>query len=350
MKSIGSTGKRCRVSTTCISALVLLIFAQSAQSAGPSLARYRYSQVQMGVPVELILYAPDEPSAIMAADAAYARIKELNAIMSDYDSTSELSRLCESSGHGKAVPISPDLSVVLQRAQDLSAKTDGAFDVTVGPYVRLWRRARRAKEFPSADRLTEAREAVGYQFLQVDGMNHTATLLRPKMHLDLGGIAMGYACDEAMKVLRKHDITRALIDGSGDILVSDPPPDAPGWKIGIAPLDAKDGPPSRYVYLANASISTSGDAWQYVELNGQRYSHIVDPHTGLGLPQRSSVTIIAPDCITADSLATAVSVLGPAKGLMLVEQSPSIAAYIAIMQDGKLQQYESKRLAKWIVP
>jgi thiamine biosynthesis lipoprotein len=302
----------------------------------------------MGVPVELILYAPSQQAANAAADAAFARIKELNGVMSDYDPTSELSRLSDSAGQNRAVRVSRDLWLVLKRAQDLSARTEGAFDITVGPYVKLWRRARRAKEFPSAERLEEARQAVGYQFLKLDDEHQTATLLRPKMRLDLGGIAMGYAVDEAMAVLKKHGITRALIDGSGDILVSDAPPGAKGWKIGIAPLDAKDGPPSKYVWLVNASISTSGDAWQYVELDGKRYSHIVDPHTGLGLTVSSSVTIIAPDCLTADSVATAVSVLGPEKGLKLVEDTPGLAAYIARLEGGKLRQYESQRLAPYL--
>src|SRR6185437_3752892 len=109
----------------------------------------------------------------------------------------------------------------------------------------------------------------------------------PGMRLDLGGIAMGYAVDEAMRVLREMGITRALLNASGDILAGDPPPGATGWKIGIAPLASKDGPPSRYVLLANAAVTTAGDAAQFVEIGGRRYSHIVDPHTGLGLSTHS---------------------------------------------------------------
>jgi thiamine biosynthesis lipoprotein len=321
----------------------------SAVYAAPAqLQRYRYSQIQMGVPMELVLYAADEPTANKGAQAAYERIKELNSVLSDYDPQSELSRLSDSAGQGRAVPVGPDLWLVLSRSQLLAARTGGAFDVTVGPYVKLWRRARRSKEFPPADRLAEARAAVGYRHLHLDPQNHAATLENPGMRLDLGGIAMGYACDEALRVLRELGITRTLIDASGDILVGDAPPGAAGWKIGIAPLDAKDGPPSRFVLVTNAAVTTAGDAAQFVEIGGRRYSHIVDPHTGLGLSTHSSVTVIAPDCLTADALDTAANVLGPTEGLKLIEQTPGAAAFIVEMVDGRQRTYESSRLDRFL--
>jgi thiamine biosynthesis lipoprotein len=326
-------------------------FASSESSAEEArLTRFRYTQTHMGVPVEVLLYAADSGSANTAAAAAFEKIGELDRRLSDYKAESELSKLSDTAGLGKAVPVGPELWLVLSRAQDLARRSEGAFDVTVGPLVKLWRRARRAKEFPSPARLAEARAAVGYEHLRLDPKTHTATLVQPGMRLDLGGIAMGYAADEALAVLRKHGVTRALIDGSGDIVVGDPPPDASGWKIGIAPLDSKAGPPSRYVLLANAAVTTSGDAWQYVELNGRRYSHIVDPHTGLGLTTRSSVTIIARDCITADSLATAVSVLGPTKGLALVGETPGTAAFIVTQEAGHANTFASPNLEKFLAP
>ncbi len=176
----------------------------------------------------------------------------------------------------------------------------------------------------------------------------TATLTQPGMRLDLGGIGAGYAVDEALAVLREHGITRAMVNASGDIGVSDPPPGAAGWKIGIAPLEKPDGPPSRYLLLANAAVTTSGDAFQYVEIDGQRYSHIVDPKTGLGLTDRMSVTVVARDCITADSYATAVCVLGPQLGLKLIEDTPGAAALMVQNLNGQLQTSESSRLKKFV--
>ncbi len=130
------------------------------------------------------------------------------------------------------------------------------------------------------------------------------------MRLDAGGIGMGYGVDEAFKILKKEGITSALIDASGDIGVSDPPPGTPGWRIGIEPPSG-DGPPSRYVVLSNYAITTSGDAFQAVEIDGKRFSHVIDPRTGLGVIGHSSVTVIAPDCITADSYTKPICVLAP---------------------------------------
>ncbi|MBI3462398.1 MAG: FAD:protein FMN transferase [Planctomycetes bacterium] len=309
-----------------------------------ALQRHEASQLHMGVTFKLVFYAPDEQTANAAADAAFARIAELNQVMSDYDPASELSRLCDTAGSGQTVPISADLMGVLAISQDLARRTDGAFDVTVGPLVRLWRRARRMKEMPSDKRLAEARAATGFRHLELDPARGTAKLLRPGMQLDLGGIGQGYAADEALKVLRERGIARALVDASGDIAVGDPPPGKSGWRIGVAPLDKSDLSPSRYLLLSNIGVSTSGDAFQYVELGGKRYSHIVDPRTGLGLTDRSSVTVIAPDATAADSLATAVSVLGPEAGLKLIEATPGTAALIVRPHDDQQEVFES---AQW---
>lgn len=308
--------------------------------------RFEFTQIQMGMPFSVVLYAPDADSANAAARAAYARIKQLNGIMSDYDPESELMQLCQTAGTGKAVPVSRDLLVVLSHSLALSNKSDGAFDVTVGPLVRLWRKARRTKKFPADDELAAARAVVGYRFVRIDEKAGTVELLKKGMQLDLGGVAVGYAIDDVLSLLKARGITRALIDGSGDIGVGDPPPGKEGWRIGIAPLEA-DKAPSRYVLLRNAAVTTSGDAFQFVEFDGKRYSHIVDPKTGLGLTDHSSVTLIARTCTIADSYTKAVSVLGPDQGLKLIDETPGAAAIIVRAPDGKAETFESKRLKEF---
>ncbi len=163
------------------------------------------------------------------------------------------------------------------------------------------------------------------------------------MQIDLGGVAVGYAIDDVLRLLTARGITSALIDGSGDIGVSDAPPGKPGWRIGIAPLDANQDP-ERYVILKNGAITTSGDAFQFVEFDGKRYSHIVDPKTGLGLVDRSSVTLLARNCTIADSYTKAIAVLGPEKGLRLIDEIPEAAAIVVRAPHGKIETYESKRL------
>ncbi len=303
----------------------------------------------MGVPFKLLLYAPDDTAAKGAFAAAFARVAELNRSLSDYDPDSELSRLSHSAPMAHGVAVSQPLWQVLARSQALAERTHGAFDVTVGPYVRLWRRARRTHEMPSDERLAEARVAVGYQHLKLDASVHSAQLLKPNMRLDLGGIAIGYAVDEVLKLLKTRGINRALVDASGDIGVGDPPPGKSGWVVGIMPLST-EGTPTRYVSLASAAVTTTGDVFQHVDIGGKRYSHIVDPHTGLGLTNRLGVAVIAADCITADSLDTAVAVLGLQAGLELIENTPGVAAFIVRPTEGDPEIYQSRRFDAFVVP
>jgi len=312
----------------------------TAQGNAAASERFEFTEVEMAVPIRIVLYTCGEENAQEAAQAAFARIRQLNGIMSDYDATSELRRLCATSGGGKAVPVSPELWCVLHHAQALSARSHGAFDVTVGPMVRLWRRARRQRELPSEERMEAARPLVGYRLIRFDPTRRAVELLKPGMRLDLGGIAKGYAADEALRVLAKRGIPSALIDAGGDIVLGEAPPGKPGWRIGVARLEV-DGPPSQVLVLSRAAIATSGDRWQYVEIDGTRYSHLVDPRTGLGLTDHSSVTVVAPDGITADGLASAVSVLGPEAGLKLIEDTPGTEALIVRAPEGVVEKHES---------
>lgn len=305
------------------------------------LERYEFLQIRMAVPVRLSVYASAEPSANQAAQAAYSRIRQIDRLLSHYDPDSELSVLCREARPGRAVPISRELFTVLAHAARVSEQSQGAFDVTVGPLMDLWRRSRRDRRLPAVADLEAARGRVGYQQVRLDSQTQSVALLQAGMKLDLGGIAKGYAADEALRVLREQGITRALIDAGGDIVAGDPPPGADGWRIGVAPLNDPDSEPQQYFLLANAAVATSGDASQYVEIDGVRYSHIMDPATGLGLTTQSSVTIVAPDGITADALASAVSVLGPQRGLELVAGVAGTDALIAVGEEAGVRHWES---------
>ncbi|MBN2021226.1 MAG: FAD:protein FMN transferase [Pirellulales bacterium] len=321
---------------------VVLGTAASASADGPQPTRFERTGLEMAVPVRLLFYAPDEATANRAAETAFSRFRQLNAIMSDYDAQSELRKLGDLSGDGQFHPVGEDLWRVLAASREFSRQSDGAFDVTVGPVVRLWRRARRQHELPKPVQLAAARRAVGWELIELDEKRRAVRLAAPGMRLDLGGIAKGYAVDEALKAMAAVGVDRALIDAGGDIGLGAAPPDKPGWRIGVIRLEA-NGPPQHYVVLAHRAIATSGDTWQSVEINGKRYSHLVDPRTGVGLTDHSNVTVIASDATTADALASAVSVLGPEKGLALVDRTPGAAALVLRAPRGKLETYESKR-------
>jgi thiamine biosynthesis lipoprotein len=319
------------------------VMVTTAPAAGEELWRFEFTRMEMAVPIKLVLYATDEATANGAAEGAFQRFRELNQIFSDYDPKSETRALGAASGEGKSTPVSDEMFEVLGRARCLSERTGGAFDVTIGPLVRLWRRARRQRELPHPERLNASRHLVGYELVRMDADRKTIELTRKGMRLDFGGVAKGYAIDQALAAVRRHGITRALIDAGGDIGLGDPPPDKPGWVIGVAPLEA-GAKPSFYLSVSGLAIATSGDTWQFVQIDGRRYSHLVDPRSGLALTDHSSVTVIAPDCTTADSLASAVSVLGPEKGLELIEKTPGTAAYIVRAPEGEVETHES---ASW---
>jgi len=320
----------------------LLAAAVSDRDAPELLKRFEFAETHMGSTFKIVLYSTDEDAARSASRAAFARIAALDAALSDYDPESELSRLCRQAG-GPAVPASQDLFEVLDLAKQFHERTGGVFDVTIAPVGRLWRRARRDRRPPDPEKLQSALSLVGASHLLLDRQAQTVRLEKPGMRLDLGGIAKGYAAQAAADVLRSHGISRHLVGGAGDLVVGDPPPEAKGWTIGVAGLEPSETPPEIYLLLANAAISTAGDAERYVIINGRRYSHIINPVTGIAVEDRASVTVVAADGATADALETAVYLLGPEKGLELVERTPGAAAlYVRATPEG-IKTFESSR-------
>jgi FAD:protein FMN transferase len=327
-----------------LSVLAFLLFLAACRSVPVEkpLQRFEFSRPAMGTLITITLYASDLAQAKAGAAASFQRIDELEDIMSDYQADSEVMRLCDQP-FGTPVPVSKDLFEILQRAQTTARLSDGAFDVTVGPYIRLWRFARKRKVLPTPAEIAAARAAVGWQKLKLDARMRTVTLLVPNMRLDLGSIGKGYAADQALLVLKGRGIPRALVAASGDIAVGDPPPGQTGWRIGISALGGATNGTRRTVLLHNAGISTSGDTEQFIEINGVRYSHIVDPGTGLGLTNRIQVTVIAPDATTTDSLDTTVSLLGVKRGLALIDALPHTAALILTKDESQTHTFYSRR-------
>ncbi len=290
----------------------------SAKSRSSEAADWRKLQGDfgcMGTRFHLVLFA--KPAQVKAGEAALEaamdRIEQLNASMSDYLETSELSQLCRRAPLEDAM-VGNDLWRVLLEAKRIASVSEGKFDPTIGPYSRLWRTARRTKEAPTEQQLRSASKAVGAQWLQVAADAPRVSLLQPEMRLDLGGIAKGFAADEALAVLRDRGFPSAFVEGGGDMALGAPPPGKKGWRVAVAALEP-DKPPSRILELANAGLATSGDLWQFVELDGKRYSHLIDPRTGMGVTRRSSVTVVARNATLADAWASAGSVMTPADAL-----------------------------------
>ncbi|NJK82986.1 MAG: FAD:protein FMN transferase [Saprospiraceae bacterium] len=287
--------------------LVGLLFAFSSM-AQPTQA-YEFTAPHMGTQFRVVLYAADSASARHAADQAFARVSYLNQLLSDYLEDSELNRLSATAGTGSPVPVSNELWTVLHFAQTISNATDGAFDVTIGTLSKLWRKAFRQQVFPSKAEIEQARFKVGYQHLLLDANNQTVALKRTGTRLDLGAIAKGFAVDEAMKAMEQQGISHALVDGGGDLLLKNDPAVSHSWHIAIQ--NGKTLP------LANCAIATSGKQYKFLEHKGKRYSHLIDPRTGMGVTHERQITIIADTAMKADALASACSVLSKAQAKRL---------------------------------
>ncbi len=314
--------------------------ASTAFADEPTLSRFEARETHMGTAFSILLYGPDAESASRAFRAGFARIAALDLALSDYNPDSELMRLCEHAG-GPPLTVSADLFHVLDRSRDVWSRSGGAFDPTIAPVVRLWRKARREKVLPNPESLATARARVGFDSVKLDPKARTVELTRPGTKLDLGGIAKGYAAWEAIQTLKQMGVDHALVAGAGDIACSGPPPGKDGWTVAIA---APDGGPGRSILLHDAAASTAGDTEQFVIIDGTRYSHIVDPKSGLGMTDLMSVTVVAPDGATADALDTTARILGPEAGLKLIEATPGAAGYLVrVAPDGTRSVFESSR-------
>ena len=299
--------------------------------------RFEFEGIEMAVPIRIVLYAEDAQTAKKAADAALARFHDLNQRLSDYDEKSEIRRFCDDAGPGEFVRVSDDLWNCVRLAVHHAEISGGAFDPTVGQVVRLWRTARKLHRIPAENRIREALATVGWENILFDEERQAIAIsahgAKRHVRLDLGGIAKGYAIDEGIRLLKERGISAALIDAGGDIRAAGPPPGKDGWTIGGVSLD-EGAEAAYYLTLSDTAIATSGDMFQYFEIDRIRYSHIIDPRSGEPLTARSVVSVIAPDAASADALASGISVLGPEKGILLAASTPGVEALVITSPSG----------------
>lgn len=287
----------------------------------------------MGMPTRVVLYAPNDSTARRAGQSAFRVMENLENIFSSYRSSSELNRLSRRAGKGP-ISVSRPLFTVLRRAQRLGRRSDGAFDATVGPFINLWTEAQRTGELPDSSALHRAAARVGWTHVHVSPQDQTVQLTADSMQLNLGGVAKGYILDRALDTLSAQGISSAMIEAGGDLVVSGAPPNREGWEVRLPEANPHGAPET--LELEHAAVSTSGDTYQFVEINGTRYSHVVDPRTGLGLTHHLLVTIVAADGMTADGLATTVGILGQTAGRdFLAEHYPSVQAYVRPVHHGQ---------------
>jgi thiamine biosynthesis lipoprotein len=314
----------------------LLILALLLQAKGRLEADSGYREV-MGTFARVVAVAKDTPVAEKSIEAAFAQLRNVDRLMSDYKSDSEISRV-NRNAYKEPVKVSKSTFEVLQKAVYFSELSDGAFDITVGPLVDLWRSAGDNNYVPTETELQQARSKTGYKKLLLDVNEMTVRFAVDGMRLDLGGIAKGYAVDKAIGAMQKSGALGGMVDVGGDIrCFGTPSRGKKHWLIGLQdPNKPEDwlgtGEISLVLKLTDAAIATSGDYRRFVLIDGQKYGHILDTKTGCGSKALSSVTIISQSAINADALATAVSVMGHENGLVLIEQLPETEAILVSLQ------------------
>lgn len=278
------------------------------------LSRFNFERKLMGTACIITVYADNEKEARAVADAAFDEMARLESIMSDYIQVYPDSELLQLAKHASenakdARAVSDDLWPVLVRSVKVYDVTDGAFDITAKPFINMWRTSRERKELPPKTAIDRMRPFVGMQHLVLDEDKQTARLAMPGAWLDLGGIAKGYIADRALDVLKARGLTIAQVQAGGDMALGDAPPGLEGWPINVADFPRQDGAQGLSFWHKNGGVSVSGDAFRFVEIQGVRYSHVIDPRTGLGVTGSRYCCVKGPSAFATDAAATVGCIL-----------------------------------------
>lgn len=331
----------------CAAALILLVSLPIPARAGAAgvvdtgeTHEYRYV---MGTSVQVQAFGADEATRRAAIQEAFAAFAEIDRLMSNYRNDSELTMLNRRAAY-EPVGVSDPMFSVLEAARKVSAASRGAFDVTVGPLVRLWGFYDKVPHVPTARELAGVRPLVDYRNVLLDPEHRTVRFSRPNVEVDLGGVAKGFAVEVAANVLRRRGLG-GFIDAGGNQYLLGTPPGKRLWTVGIKDPDAP-GRVMGVVETAETSVSTSADSYNFLVAGGAKYGHILDPRTLGPATDALSVTIISRDGTLADAMSKAAFILGPTAGLALVDSFPAMSAVIAYRKpDGTVGVAVSKRLA-----
>lgn len=294
----------------------------------------------LGTWVTITVGAPDEASGRAHLSAAFARIAELEQTLSAHRPNSELVRVNASAAR-EAVAVSEDLFAPVRAGVEWHRRSHGAFDITVAPLLDHWRACAKANRLPTAAEIARLRPLVDAGRIALDPAHRAIRFPVEGMRVDLGGIGKGYCADEAAKVLKAGGVASALVAVAGDIHALGRRPDGRRWRVGIQDPRRPDSPTALLatLELAQMAVSTSGNYQRFVEIQGRRYSHIVDPRTGMTADAVPSVTVIGPDALTTDIMGTALSVLGVGDGMALVESMANVEAMFVTFDDKDAPQF-----------
>lgn len=312
-----------------VAALVLIIIALPFYLKKDN-ESVTYTRVLMGTVVQATLMEGEAANFDKASEAAFAEIERLEKLFSSYKPESDISRINRHAGLGR-VDVSPEVLEVVAAALRIAGLSDGAFDPTVGVLGKVWGPSGESGMVPSKDEIAKLLPLVDYRGIVLK--DNSVGLSKKGMALNLGGAAKGYIVEQAVRALKKEGVTRGIVHAGGDMYVFQEGTEKP-FTIGIQhPREKKL---LGEAYVMNGAVATSGDYERFFEKDGKRYHHILDPKTGFPAWRSRSVTIIAKDPTLADGLSTAVFVMGPEKGMRLIEELPDVEGVIAD-EEGKVK-------------
>jgi FAD:protein FMN transferase len=297
----------------------------------------RRSQPLLGTFVTITAYGEDPDRTQTAITAAFDEIRRVDLVLSIHKPESEISRVNQLAAE-RPVEISPELRFVLETALRIADETHGSFDPSIGPLAQLWGFIWKEYRLPTKAELDRVSPLVNYKQVRLatNATTMTVQFARSGMFLDFGGIGKGYAVDRALSVLQKHGIKNAMVKAGGDLRVIGAPPGTDGWEVQLE--DPRKEGRRTTLLLRDKALSTSGNYENYFEVNGQRYSHILNPRTGLPVQGIASCTVIAPTCTESDAYATAFFVLGIGETLQQFGKRFAIR-----FVDADFQVHESKQ-------
>jgi len=292
-----------------------------------SLQRYEFEHQQMGTQFKIILYEKDKNSAQSIANQSFKKVDELNLIFSDYEEKSEISQLSASAGSNQKIKVSPQLWTILRQSNRYAKKSKGAFDITIGPLSKLWRSMFRRSEIFDGVKINSAKVKTGFQKIKYYPFSKRVKLIQKGMRLDVGGIAKGFTVDALAKIIKEAGVTQFLVDGGGDLYVGAAPPQKQGWTIHINAINEVGEKIAKTLLLKNTAIASSGDTYRYLEQEGKRYSHIIDPRTGYGVIDQQIINVQATSCRKADVVASILSVLNKAEARVFLKKIKKVKVY-----------------------
>jgi len=279
----------------------------------------------MGTLVWVSAVAPSEPAAQKAATAGLKEIHRLEKILSTWIPDSELSRV--NAGAGRTpIPVSRETMELLEQSLEMDRLTEGGFNIAIGPAVEAWNVSREGR-IPTREELEAVRPLIQLENLQLDHRSHKVFLSVPGMRVDIGGIGKGYAADLAATVMKRAGATARVVAISGDIKTFGRMPDGERFVFGIQ-HPRKEGALLGELELEDEAVSTAGDYQRYFMKDGIRYHHILDPQTLQPARLSQSVTVVAKDGVVADGLDTGIFVMGPEKGMALIESLEGVEGVI----------------------